>query len=448
MRPLPGSAIAEVAAQRVAGGLGDLAGHLDAGRPGADHHERQPRRRAARGRGSTLGGLEGRRGCGRGWSARSRATSASARIRGPLVVAEVASSASRPRRSTCHRAPAPARADRRPTGGPPRVARGRSGRPPRAATCTLRLRFEHRAQRIRDLAGRQGAGRDLVGQRLEQVEVAPVDERDLHGGPPQSTRSLQPAEAAADDGDPVWAVAGVHVIAGALWTPGCQPPARARARALSCSNENSGVWTPMTTGQAHSHAATSRGFEMDLDPVRPSRAMSEEHISRGFTGRRRETVDPTRIPPGQYATRDFPVLSAGPTPHTPLDEWTFTIDGAVDAARTWTWEELLALPQETPTVDIHCVTKWSKLDTSWRGVSVDTLLAGRRHGGRVRHGLVRRWLYDQPRARGRHRGQGLGRPRVRRRAAGRRAWRPGAAPGPASVLLEEREVGAWPRADA
>ena len=72
--------------------------------------------------------------------------------------------------------------------------------------------------------------------------------------------------------------------------------------------------------------------------------------------------------------RDFPILSAGPTPHTPLAEWTFTIDGAVDAARTWTWDEFLDLPSETPTVDIHCVTKWSKLGTSWRGVSLDTLL--------------------------------------------------------------------------
>src|SRR5215211_8229529 len=86
-------------------------------------------------------------------------------------------------------------------------------------------------------------------------------------------------------------------------------------------------------------------------------------ISRGFRGRRPD-VDPSRLPPGQYLTRDFPVLSAGPTPHTPLDQWTFTIDGAVDAARTWTWEEFLALPAETPTVDIHCVTKWSKLDAS------------------------------------------------------------------------------------
>jgi DMSO/TMAO reductase YedYZ molybdopterin-dependent catalytic subunit len=97
-------------------------------------------------------------------------------------------------------------------------------------------------------------------------------------------------------------------------------------------------------------------------------------ISRGFLGRRPQ-VDATRVPPGQYVTTDFPVLSAGPTPHTPLDEWTFTIRGAVEERISWTWEELLALPAETPTVDIHCVTKWSKVDTTWKGVSVDRLLA-------------------------------------------------------------------------
>jgi DMSO/TMAO reductase YedYZ molybdopterin-dependent catalytic subunit len=96
-------------------------------------------------------------------------------------------------------------------------------------------------------------------------------------------------------------------------------------------------------------------------------------ISRGFLGRRPQ-ADATRVPPGQYLTRDFPVLSAGPTPHTPLEEWTFGITGAVDQPVSWTWDELLALAAETPTVDIHCVTKWSKLDTTWKGVSVDTLL--------------------------------------------------------------------------
>src|SRR5215472_10121343 len=98
-------------------------------------------------------------------------------------------------------------------------------------------------------------------------------------------------------------------------------------------------------------------------------------VSRGFFGRRQPVEDPSRVPPGQYVTRDFPVLSAGPTPHTALAEWTFTMGGQVDEAVSWTWGEFLALPSETPTVDIHCVTKWSKLDTTWKGVSVDTLLS-------------------------------------------------------------------------
>jgi DMSO/TMAO reductase YedYZ molybdopterin-dependent catalytic subunit len=70
------------------------------------------------------------------------------------------------------------------------------------------------------------------------------------------------------------------------------------------------------------------------------------------------------------------VLSAGPTPHTPLAEWTFSIRGLVEPERTWTWEELRALPSETVTRDIHCVTRWSKLDTTWEGVPVDALLEG------------------------------------------------------------------------
>jgi DMSO/TMAO reductase YedYZ molybdopterin-dependent catalytic subunit len=98
-------------------------------------------------------------------------------------------------------------------------------------------------------------------------------------------------------------------------------------------------------------------------------------FSRGFQGRR-PTADPARIPPGQYVVTDFPVLSAGPTPRTPLDQWSFTIRGSVDAPVSWSWPELLSLPAEMLMVDIHCVTKWSKLDTSWKGVSLDTLLAG------------------------------------------------------------------------
>jgi len=97
-------------------------------------------------------------------------------------------------------------------------------------------------------------------------------------------------------------------------------------------------------------------------------------VTRGFKGRQRDPALANRLPPGQYLVHDFPVLSAGPTPHTVPTEWTFSITGEVDEAKRWTWNEFRALPSETITRDIHCVTKWSKLDTTWEGVSVDTLL--------------------------------------------------------------------------
>jgi DMSO/TMAO reductase YedYZ molybdopterin-dependent catalytic subunit len=72
-------------------------------------------------------------------------------------------------------------------------------------------------------------------------------------------------------------------------------------------------------------------------------------------------------------TKDFPVLSAGPTQHTALDRWSLSV-GRGGQQKTWSWAEFRALPSQDVTVDIHCVTKWSKLDTVWQGVSVDTLL--------------------------------------------------------------------------
>jgi DMSO/TMAO reductase YedYZ molybdopterin-dependent catalytic subunit len=96
-------------------------------------------------------------------------------------------------------------------------------------------------------------------------------------------------------------------------------------------------------------------------------------ISPGFRGRRRGGDE--SLPPGQYLTEDFPVLSAGPTPRVPLDQWEFVITTEAGQAHRWSWPELQALPSETPTVDIHCVTKWSKLGTTWRGVSLDVLTA-------------------------------------------------------------------------
>jgi DMSO/TMAO reductase YedYZ molybdopterin-dependent catalytic subunit len=104
--------------------------------------------------------------------------------------------------------------------------------------------------------------------------------------------------------------------------------------------------------------------------------MAERFISRGFKGRARSGALKERIPPGQYETENFPVLSAGPTPRMPLERWDFAIHGEMSDIVKWTWDEFRKLPRETVTVDIHCVTKWSKLDTVWTGVSVDTLLKG------------------------------------------------------------------------
>jgi DMSO/TMAO reductase YedYZ molybdopterin-dependent catalytic subunit len=109
-------------------------------------------------------------------------------------------------------------------------------------------------------------------------------------------------------------------------------------------------------------------MELDARSVRP------ELVSRGFSGRRRPAEVEKRLPPGQYLVTDFPVLSAGPTPHTSLDKWSFRLDGLVQMPKDWSWEEFLKLPSQTFTVDISCVTKWTKLDTKWLGITVDTLL--------------------------------------------------------------------------
>ena len=138
----------------------------------------------------------------------------------------------------------------------------------------------------------------------------------------------------------------------------------------------------------------------------------------------------------------------GRRPHQPIESWSFEIRGEVDEPRSWTWEQFTALPSERITVDIHCVTKWSKLDTSWTGVSLDTLLDGVDtsaeyvlafcDGGYttnlplddVRDGKA--WVayeYDDEPLDPEHGG-------------------PGAAARPPPLLLEEREVGARDRAAA
>jgi len=93
----------------------------------------------------------------------------------------------------------------------------------------------------------------------------------------------------------------------------------------------------------------------------------------GFSGRRR-SADPD-LPPGQYLTADFPVLSAGPTPRVDRSEWELTITSEDGQVHRWDWPAFLALQVEDVTTDLHCVTRWSKLGTRWQGVSLDTLLA-------------------------------------------------------------------------
>jgi DMSO/TMAO reductase YedYZ molybdopterin-dependent catalytic subunit len=100
----------------------------------------------------------------------------------------------------------------------------------------------------------------------------------------------------------------------------------------------------------------------------------------GFFDRNRKEllargIAPERLPPGQYSTDRFPVLHVGDVPRYPdLRGWSLQVLGAVERQVTLTWDELMALPQVDVTTDIHCVTKWSKFDTVWRGVALDTVL--------------------------------------------------------------------------
>jgi len=100
--------------------------------------------------------------------------------------------------------------------------------------------------------------------------------------------------------------------------------------------------------------------------------MTRPPISRGFRGRRPDGHT-DRLPPGQYVTSGFPVLSAGPTPHTDLESWSFSIYDRDTALAEWSWVDFEALPQTSVKVDIHCVTKWSKPDTRWQGVTIERL---------------------------------------------------------------------------
>jgi len=97
--------------------------------------------------------------------------------------------------------------------------------------------------------------------------------------------------------------------------------------------------------------------------------------TRGFFGRRVSEDEQKRLPPGQYLERGFPVLSAGPTPQVNQDQWRFTLKVGPKPVKTWNWQDFNALPQTKLHRDIHCVTKWSKFDTNWAGVTIDDILA-------------------------------------------------------------------------
>jgi DMSO/TMAO reductase YedYZ molybdopterin-dependent catalytic subunit len=97
-------------------------------------------------------------------------------------------------------------------------------------------------------------------------------------------------------------------------------------------------------------------------------------FERLFGAREQDPAVAERIPPGQYKTDKFPVLHYGSVPHTDLATWDFKVWGEVDSPITLTWDQFKALPRKTVDTDIHCVTRWTKLDTTWEGVPIQAIL--------------------------------------------------------------------------
>ncbi|MDH3307151.1 MAG: sulfite oxidase-like oxidoreductase [Acidimicrobiia bacterium] len=97
-------------------------------------------------------------------------------------------------------------------------------------------------------------------------------------------------------------------------------------------------------------------------------------FSKGKVDIKKAGIDPARVPPGQYVTDRFPVLHAGVIPDVDLDSWDFRLKGLIDGEQRWTLDDLRSMPSTELRADIHCVTKWSKLDTLWEGVQVIDLV--------------------------------------------------------------------------
>jgi Oxidoreductase molybdopterin binding domain len=173
--------------------------------------------------------------------------------------------------------------------------------------------------------------------------------------------------------------------------------------------------------------------------------MDDAYVSRGFKSKRQTQVARDRVPPGQYVTADFPNLSAGPTPQIKVSEWKLALQLGGSLLGVWTWEAFEALPQTTIKTDIHCVTKWSKLDTTWQGVTFDDLLKAVglseppepyvmvHCDGGYSTNLPLADLID---------GKGNGCDPLRRLANRARPWWPRSPAGAASLFLEERKMAA------
>ena len=210
----------------------------------------------------------------------------------------------------------------------------------------------------------------------------------------------------------------------------------------SCSGRSL-MRLPLAAGPGGTGGYAALGLGRPADPDR-SHSLCRWPTTAGASSRGvlRPPAWTAALPPGQYVTPDFPVLSAGPTPRVTLEAWQLSITTETGEVHRWTWPQFLSLPAESVVRDIHCVTKWSKLATTWQGVSLDTLLAdvetaaeyalAHSYGGYTTN-LPLADLLRRP---------GLDRLPVRRRAARPGARRPGPAAGAAPVPVEVGEVGA------
>jgi DMSO/TMAO reductase YedYZ molybdopterin-dependent catalytic subunit len=105
--------------------------------------------------------------------------------------------------------------------------------------------------------------------------------------------------------------------------------------------------------------------------IRAKQRWAEKQKAAGFQPRAEPSGD--RLPPGQHLTEKFPVLDLGIQPEIPIEQWTLTVDGAVEKPTTLSWAQFNALPQVEDVSDFHCVTTWSKYDCRWGGVAFTTL---------------------------------------------------------------------------